>query len=191
MRRHGQNKNYFDTEKKLLSALARVLKEKRSFNIKTREVSREAKLAYSSFYIHHKSLSELVRVYEEAILSDVNLELKKALKTQNYSLEKSYQNILLALYRHRELLSVIINSRNIELPVKVIKTLKPLIVKDWRSYGRKTDEIIFYQLSAEIMTEIILWKTERFAVDEISKHAHRLAILTNNAPKQFAPLYYK
>ena len=79
MRKHGQNKNYFDTEKKLLSALARVLKEKRSFNIKTREVSREAKLAYSSFYIHHKSLSELVRAYEEAILSDVNLELKKAL----------------------------------------------------------------------------------------------------------------
>jgi len=191
MRKHGQNKNYFDTEKKLLSALARVLKEKRSFNIKTREVSREAELAYSSFYIHHKNLSELVRVYEEAILLDVNLELKKILKTKNYPLEKGYQNILLALYRHRELLSVIINSRNIELPVKIVKALEPLIIKDWRSYGRKTDEKIFYQLSAEIMVEIVFWKTERFAVDEIPKHAHHLAILTSNAPKQFAPLYYK
>ena len=191
MRGHGKNKCYFNTEKRLLAALVRVLRRKRSLCIRTLDVSKEASLASSSFYIHHKNLVELIEINEQKILSAVSSETKRIMKNKNRSLESSYRNILLTLYRHREIISATIESKNIELPVKIIKRLKPLITENWTSYGRRTDSFIFYQCSSEIMAEIVFWRSERFSVDEIPRHAHNLAIMTKNAPKNFAPIYYK
>ena len=191
MRRPRNNRSYFDAERRILSATGKILNLKRAVSIKVREISRAAGLANSSFYIHYHSLSDLIEKNEKQILSDIELEVKKLLKDETCSLEKGYRNILFTLYKHKNYLNVIIKASNIEVSTKVMKILRPFITKNWSNYGTKVNDIVFHHLSAVAIAEIILWRKEQFSIDKISLHAHNLALLTNNAPKSLASIYYE
>lgn len=191
MRRHAENTVYFGTDRKIIKAVGRVLKNNRSFGIKTREVSREAKVANSSFYIHYRSLTNLIEENENKILVNLNTEIKRIMKNKDHTLESGYRNILLVLYKYRDFLTVIIETENIGTLIKIAKYLKPFTTEKWGSYGEKANKQIFSQFTANFIAEIFFWKRERFSVDEIPYHAHNLTFLTIDAPKTYAKIYYK
>lgn len=190
MRKSCENSVYSDTEKRILRALNNKLKEKRISSIKTNEISREAGIANSSFYNHYRSLSDLLERNEKKILEDIGQEVRKLLRKKDYSIEKGYELILLKLYQHRDFLSIIIKIEGSDFFQKMSLKLKPFITRKWIGYGASVDEKIFRQLSANITEEIKIWRSERFSPNKISKHAHNLTTLTNNAQRNYAPIYY-
>lgn len=190
MRRHGQNSVYYGSEKRILEGLSQVLIDTRSVNVKTRQVARAANMANSSFYIHYRSLTDLINTNEQKILNGLDLEIRKIMKEPDFSLERRYYNVLLYLYKYRELLNIMARSKNIETPTKIVTHLKPIVVERWNSYGKNVDEYIFWHFSAEAIVEFAIWRNERYSLDNLKKHAHNLAFFTNNAPAFFSPLYY-
>lgn len=191
MRRPRNNRAYFNADRRILQATGKILKLKRTVSIKVCEISRVAGLAKSSFYIHYRSLSDLIEQNEQKILDNIDKEVTKILKDKDRTLEKSYRNVLLIFRQHKDFLGVAIRSNNVEMLIKVMKILKPVVTENWNDYGRKTNDAIFRQFSANAIVEISLWKSERFAVDEISKHARNLSALTRAAPKNFTSIYYR
>lgn len=191
MRIHGQNSVYYDSEKRILNGLSKVLIDKRSINIKTREVARAAGIACPSFYIHYRSLTDLLDTNEQKILDGLDLEIRRIMKRKDFSLERRYSNILFYLYKYRTFLNIMARSKNIEIPLKIIYHLKPIVIENWNSYGEKTDEYIFWHFSAEALVELAIWRNERYALDRIKIHARNLAIFTHSAPANFASFYYK
>ena len=189
MRKHGCNSVYFGSEKKILKAFSKVLVETRSVNVKTRQISKAAGIANSSFYIHYHSLTDLIEKNEEKILDGLNLEVRKMAR-KYCSLEQAYRNILLYLYKHRDFLDIIMKIKNVETPMKILRYIKPLIDENWERFGDKVSEYIFLQFSFTAMVEFLTWQSERYSLEKIGKHAHNLANLTISAPSYFGKLYY-
>ncbi|MBR1875165.1 TetR/AcrR family transcriptional regulator [Candidatus Saccharibacteria bacterium] len=191
MKKSGKNKTYFSTEKRILCALTKVLRRKKSISVYAREISREAKISSSAFYLHYHSLPDLIEENESKILTGLNKEVRRILKRKHRTLESSYRNILIYLYQYREVLDVCIETENVGTLMKIMRILKPIITEKWNSYGIRVDEKIFAQFCANAIIEITLWKRERFLIDEIPNHAKNLAKITNFTPKIFAQIYYK
>ncbi|MBR1802241.1 TetR/AcrR family transcriptional regulator [Candidatus Saccharibacteria bacterium] len=190
MRRSKSNSTYFGTEQRLLHAAAKVLKEKHALGVKTREISREAGLANSSFYIHYKSLSDLIDKNEAKILDAIDHVIDREQKVGS-STETILRNILFVLRKHQDVLDIVIGSENLSLPLKAMAKLRPLITRSWNSYGEKADDAIYRLVEFQFMAEVSIWKSEDFSIDTLSKHASHLAFFSANAPRLFIQIYYK
>lgn len=188
MRQKGNNSIYRGTEKHILRALSKILKQHSPIRIKTCEISKAAGLANSSFYIHYKSLSDLVVKNEAKLLAGLEELLNRQACEQN-SLESDFRNILLYLHQYRDYLTVVTHAKNLALPVAALNLLKTVIERDWSDYGCHTNNCLNRILCAEFIAEFSLWHDEAYSVDTIPEHAHRFAYFTQNTPKFFSQIY--
>ncbi len=188
MRIRGSNSVYSDTERRILIASANLLKEKHSVNIKIREVSKAAGIACSSFYLHYRSINDLIDVQSKRVLDDVRGLVDKLL-TEKSSTEKKLLKLLIFLYKRRELLTLIDTTGNINLLAKIMKEIRPISEKGWLKYSNSITVGLKNMLVAEYIAELRLWSKENYSVNYLEVHAHRLAYFTINTPRFFAAVY--
>ena len=184
-----QNSVYAKTEKRILKALYKVLKHNRSISLRVRTLTRETGIATSSFYIHYNSLTDLLDVNERRILGDLDKTIRMNMKNENQSEEKFYCNILICLYRYRELLKVFFITENFETPLKAIRHMKPFAVRRWNNYGLKTNEFIYEHYAYSVLAELNLWYKENFDFNRLEKHANHIAKINRLIPTFYTPIY--
>ena len=190
MRIRKNNSTYSKTDRRIIAAAARVFRRRHHLTISAKEISREAGIASSSFYIHYHSLAELIDKNESKIIDGI----KKILRKKNISsdsLEDIFRSVLFFLYKNRDLIEIIIDSECLAIQMKVMDTLRPHITRAWLSYKSEVMDRLFHLVSFSFVAEISIWKKENFSVDTILRHAHRLAVMSESIPRLFVQLYYK
>ena len=191
MMRHPKNNSvYFGTERRLLKATAKVLKKRHYLGLRTSEISRTAGLAGSSFYIHYRSLSDLIDKNQQKILKGLNRIIIQE-KRHSGGLESFFRNVLLYLHLHRELLDLVVEVENVQLPLLVTHKIRPIVTRNWNSYGKKIDDRIYLLFEFNCIAEFSIWRSEKFSIDTLVEHSRRLTYFATNTPRFFAQIYYK
>ncbi len=188
MRKSGLNSAYSKTEKRILAAFAKILKDNHLITVKTQDISKEAGIATSSFYIHYHSLSDLM-IKNEAMITDGLKKLVYAEMRSNTSNERRLNNVLLFLYRHKEFLDITVLSKNVDFSLNIVSCIKPIAEYGWPKYSESIQIGLESIISAEYVAEINLWRKEHYSIDKISMHAHHMAYFTITAPKFYAALF--
>ena len=160
-----------------------MLDKNHSFNIRPCDITKAAGLAKSSFYLHYRSVADLIETNEQRILSAVS----KIIETEGFcslSIETKWRNILIELYKHRVFLGIMMKARNIELSEMILDCIEKSVIICSQNQSIMNPYLL--KLTKEcIITELDLWKDEGFSIDEISAHAHRLAGIAACAPRIF------
>ena len=190
MRPPKNNSVYFGTEKRLLTAAAKVFKRRHFLGAKATEISHAAGLAESSFYIHYHSLPDLIDKNETKLIKGMKKVVKQARRNDD-NLEWAFRNILLYLRSYRDFLGIVAETDNISLPLQIIHPLKHLIVKKWNNYGKETNDKLFRMFEFMCMADFSVWYSEGFSIKTLMRHSRHLAYLANNTPRFFAQIYYK
>lgn len=183
MRRKGTSSVYLGSEKSLLDALSKLLDEHRSFYIRPRDITREADLASSSFYIHYSSVQNLIEVNEKKVLNAVE-RLINSDKYRRMPSEVKWRNILYCLYQYREYLAIVIKSENIGLLRKLfilIKDNTPTTRLNWCIKNERLVNTTIYCL----ISVLELWQKEDFNIDKIEEYAKRLNQISASTPHFF------
>ena len=188
MRRKGLNSAYCRTEKQILNALTKILREKSIINIKVKDIVKDACIATSSFYLHYNSVNSIIMKNEERILRGVRYVVAVEQKRTS-SLDDKMREILCLLYRYREYLDVIGYSSNIRTPIEIIKCMEPILIRSWPTYSESITEKLKNMLYAECYAELNLWWKEQFSFDNLYVHAHHLALISITTPKVYASMY--
>ena len=188
MRRKGQNSAYYGTEKLILNALSKILREKSSIQVKVKEVSETAGIAMSSFYLHYSSLDEVISKNEQKIADYVNHVVEIELSKNSPAID-SISKILYYLYRHRDYLDVIGYSCNFRFAIKVISCLAPLLERSWPNYPVPIKSRLSNLLIMECCAELNLWWKEGFSFNTIKTHAKNLVYISTATPKIYASMY--
>lgn len=183
MRIKGQNSCYFGSERDILHALAKLLDEKRSFNIRVNDLTKEANLASATFYFHYHSIAHLVDSNEKIVMRSIDRELNSS-DFDNLSLQGKWRNILFCLYKYREFVDIMIKTRNFLFLERILKEVAPKIINERDLFYR--NDSIRHAVKFSIIAELDLWQEEKFNVDEIPSHAAHLAYVTTSAPHFFA-----
>ena len=189
MRQKRYNSVYFGTEKRILIAFAKLLKDHHSVDIRTSEVVREAGIATSSFYIHYHSLIDIIDKNERLILTGLD-KIVSIQMQENSTIEKKLNNILFYLYRYRELLDVICGTHSISSPLNIMNHIRAIIECGWPNYCNTVRQRLYNLIIAEYLAELQLWWQEQFSIDFIPTHAKRLAYFTVNTPRFYAAIYH-
>jgi AcrR family transcriptional regulator len=189
MRRSKENSAYAGTERQILLATAKVLRKKHFLGVRVCDISKEAGIANSSFYGHYKSLSDLIDKNQKKICSGLDHIIEREASSRDF--DGLYKSILLYLYAHREFLDIIVQSRNVDLPLAVLDKLRPIVTKGWNHYGSDVDNSIYCLFELQCMAEIAIWQKEGFSIDALGLHAHHLSYFSINAPRLFVQIYYK
>ncbi|MBP5511875.1 hypothetical protein J6X90_00595 [Candidatus Saccharibacteria bacterium] len=183
MRRKGTNSVYLGSEKSLLDALSKILNENRSFYIRPIDITKEANLAKSSFYIHYSSVQNLIEVNEKKVLNAIE-RLIQSDRYKRLSSEGKWRNILYCLYQYREYLTVIIKSENIGFQRKLFTLLKdntPTSRLNWCIKNEKLVNVTIYCLIAVLE----MWQKEGFNIDKIAEYAQKLNQISASTPHFF------
>ena len=188
MRIKGLNSAYYGTEKRIMDATAKILKDNYSICIRTRDISREAGIALSSFYIHYHSLRELMDKNKERFITGLERVVELQIN-EDASIERKIRNILFYFYRYRAFLRVVCISRNTEVIDIAISKLKPLNREYMPRYDSYIKKCLYNMLAAEFIAEINLWWHEDFSIKHMPEHARHIAIFIRSTPKIYASIY--
>lgn len=188
MRISGQNSAYFGTEKRILNALSSILRDRSTVHIKVKDVADVAGIAISSFYLHYKSLDDVITKYERKIVSGIARIVKTEL-TKNSPPIEAMKKALYFLYRHRDYLDIVGYSSNIKFSIEVISNLVPLLEKPWPKYPEDIKRKLENMLTLECCAELNLWWNEGFSFSKIAEHAGHLVLISITTPKIYASMY--
>ena len=186
MRQKGLNSVYLGSEKEILDALSRLLENRRSFNIRAIDITREAGLAKSSFYIHYSSVKNLIEVNEKKILNAV----EKVINSQGFekmTIESRWRNILLALYRYHEFLDITIKAGNTNLMHKILNMTKDITI--FPQNARILNDELIKVTNQCIISVLERWQKDNFSIDSIPIHAHSIACISASAPRFFWQIF--
>ena len=188
MRKPGQNSAYFGTEKRILNALSSILRDRSSVHIKVKDVASVAGIASSSFYIHYKSLDDVISRNEHRIVNGVTHIIKTEL-VKNSSPAEIMKKSLYFLYRHRDYLDIVGYSCNVKFSIAVIMCLLPVLEKSWPKYPEEIRRKLENMLVLECCAELNLWWNEKFSFNKIAEHAGHLVYISVSTPKIYASMY--
>lgn len=171
-----------------MNALSKILREKNSVQIKVKDVAEVAGIAMSSFYLHYRSLDEVISRNEKKITDYINHFIEIELNKQS-SMNDSMSKILYYLYRHREYLDVIGYSCNFKIAINIITCLTPLLKRSWPNYPARINDKLTNILIMECCAELNLWWQEGFTFDTIKTHAKNLVYISIATQKVYAAMY--
>lgn len=187
MRQKGINTAYYGSEKSIMDAFSKLLGENHSFNIRPGDITKKAGLAKSSFYIHYRSVPDLIEVNEQKVLNSVT----EAIGVNGFDIlspETKWRNILMNLYKYHEILGIMMKARNYELSEKILDKIEKNVIICPQNQKIMNDNLMNITRKC-LMSELDLWSNEDFDVDEISSHAHRLAYISTCAPRFFWQIF--
>lgn len=188
MRKKGQSTSYYGSEKEILDAFAKLLDQNRSANIKVTDITTEAGLAASSFYIHYRSVGDLIEVNEKRILDAVDRTLSSP-GFDKLTVQGKWRNILFALYKYHEVLDIMVKTRNIELFEKVFDDIERTVITS--QLGNKPlNKDLSHIIKLCLIAELDFWQKEHLSIDYIPVCACHLAFISSCAPRFFARMYY-
>lgn len=164
------------------------MQKQRAINIHVRDLKEETGMAASSFYIHYKSLDDLIEVNENRVLAEVRAMLSEV-DQETISVECFYRHILFIIYRYRDFFAICFYSNSATLLALVVDEFESFVMKDWNDYGVEVNACIFGQFQASLIKEIDFWSMENFDIDKLNKHANTIAKINRSMPIIFAALY--
>ena len=190
MKAAQENIIYRKTELKIIEALIKSFQNNHLVNLKLYKALAENGIPRTSFYLHYKSLSELINKNEEFILNGIHLEVDKKLKN-NLTLERFYRNVLLFIYKNREKFALAIESKSIHLEMEMMKCIKPVISEYWNDYGESLNRYLFQHLTAAFAGEMRNWHDREYNPADIERRISNLTKLTYLIPRTYGPMYIK
>lgn len=188
MRQPKNNSAYSKTERRILLSLGQVVQKRHAISIRVQDLKEETGLSGSSFYIHYKSLDDLIEINENRFLEDLRKTLA-TLDQENITSEYFYRQVLLVIYRYRDFFSISFFAKSNHLPILFVAEIKTFTIKDWNDYGLEVNDLIFGQFQASLIKELDFWSAEEFAIDELNKHANVIAQINRSTPLFFSSLY--
>lgn len=190
-----KDKRFYETEKAIFHSVAGgATKEIEMITV-------TAKISRATFYRHHEAVYMIENDYEELVEMWVrglvkrmsassngrkkvgaNNNSKRGLGVGNSDvgiLRKVYFELLLFMYKHRELFSYFLMRENTRVYSKIIKEAKPLVMNAWRA-ARWTEGV--YEIYAgEVVGVMVRWGMDGFPEEEMMEALDNIIYLTVTA----------
>lgn len=168
-----RSRRYKKTEEKILT----VFFEHPEYTMS--QLAEESGIARSTIYTHHHSVRQIIPDCEKIILKEYNLTIKKKLKKNKLEIKVLYLEMLIFIFRNREVFEIFLKFDDRDIMIKMVLMLGPKI---------KEPEKILRVFASEVAEIIFEWGERGFLEGEMTKTFSDIMYLTSTMRKRLGPL---
>lgn len=181
-------RRYIQAEQKLITVASKIFNPLKAAHITVKELARQAKVGTSTFYRHFHSLIDFFHRHEK-ILKTASEHLVSDLSDKNLPPEKLFFQISRLLYLNRASVTFMFASKNDRVIRQIFWIFRPLITKNWPTYGHASDQRIYCFFVAEATEIIRLWAIGYdFQQDRVSEITRQLSFISKALAPTLAPI---
>lgn len=174
-----KDRKYQKSDKKICDFGNEVMeKESRKIDIKNAEIYRGAQVSRATFSRHYRNITDMKVREERTIMEQLRRKLKK-----DDDQKTAILKLMLLIHKNREVFRVLVKRNDVFLTKKMVSMVNEIVMRNWRSYGRKVDKEIERRCIYEVMAVIESWAENEFSeklleekvmvVNEIYNHFER------------------
>lgn len=173
---------YVRSEKKLMSAFLKVAKKTRAMNVRPGQVTKEAGLAGSTLYRHHKTLWRLVDYNERRVLGEYGKILRRV-EGSGGNLQDIMTMTLDFTLKKQELFEVMEEMEYAGIFRRMGRKLWHVVSRGGNNYGKVMREIE-ETYSYEVAAVLVRWVRGGFLEEERENCVSDLVKLSQNPAKR-------
>lgn len=184
----SHTRRYRETDNRLMKVAYRISDPMHKTRITVRELVRRAKVGSSTFYRHFRSLLDFSHRHECALVGATE-RLLLDLSPKEMPPEAIFFMVNKMFYQNRGSVRLLLVNNDNQAIRQAIWILRPLLTKDWPTYGRESDRKIYCFFVAMTMETIRLWAINyKFRQDYIEVITRQMMFISKNIALVLAPL---
>ena len=184
----AHTRRYQKTEEKLLNTAYNISTSDNKQPFTVHNLAYQARISTSTFYRHFRSLLDFSRRHEKKLKKAAEL-LYDELSQKDLPPEALFLRIVLLIYKGRSSVRLLLSKNDDRAIRAIFWVFRPLITKQWPSYGAASDRLIYSYFVAEATEAIRLWVIDQnFRQKHIETIANQVFFISKIIAPALAPI---
>lgn len=184
----SHTRRYRETEKKLMRIAYQISDSTHKTRITVQELVRRARIGSSTFYRHFRSLLDFSYRHERALVGAAE-RLLFDLSSKEKPPEAIFFMVNRMFYQNRGSVQLLLVNNGDRAIRQAFWVLRPLITRQWPTYGRVSDQKIYCFFVAMMTETIRLWAINyKFRQSYVEVVTKQMMFVSRNLGPALAPM---